>query len=235
MKLCLISDQHGNLPSIPECNILLIGGDICPATNHSTAFQYDWLDHEFRQWLKSVPAKHIVGIAGNHDFIFQSCAERISNLNLPWNYLQDSSITIDGIKTYGTPWQPFFFNWAFNTPNESIEKQEEWLRDKFACVPNDTDIIIAHGPPYGGSTDWEDDYRPRMSNVDITPDGIHVGSKAMLDTIKRVQPKIVVTGHLHSGYGKYILPLYPDVCVYNAAILDEEYNMTKKPIMVDWN
>ena len=35
-------------------------------------------------------------------------------------YLQDSSVTICGLKIYGTPWQPEFCGWAFNLPRGQV-------------------------------------------------------------------------------------------------------------------
>ena len=71
MKIVGVSDLHGMLPEIPPCDLLLIGGDITPVTNHAIPFQAEWLDTTFRRWLEQAPARKVVGVAGNHDYIFQ--------------------------------------------------------------------------------------------------------------------------------------------------------------------
>ena len=58
-----------------------------------------------------------------------------------WKYLEDSSITLFGIKIYGSPWQPNYFNWAFNLPRGKLLKQ------KWDKIPN-CHILLTHGPPY---------------------------------------------------------------------------------------
>jgi len=56
----------------------------------------------------------IVAIAGNHDFCFEDyrsdCEDELTNRG----YLQDQEVTIDGLRFYGSPWQPWFYDWAFN-------------------------------------------------------------------------------------------------------------------------
>ena len=71
LKIVAISDQHGLLPAIPPCDLLLIAGDITPVKNHDLLYQSHWLNTDFRYWLKSLPAEQIVYIAGNHDLVFQ--------------------------------------------------------------------------------------------------------------------------------------------------------------------
>lgn len=58
-------------------------------------------------------------------------------------YLQDTSITIEGLKIYGTPWQPEFSGWAFNLP------RGEACLQKWNNIPADTDILVSHTPPLG--------------------------------------------------------------------------------------
>src|SRR6186997_2995362 len=116
MLVSAVADLHGNLPEVPPCDLLLIAGDICPVRDHGLRAQRQFLDGPFRQWLDAAPARHVVGVAGNHDFVFEQEPERVPT-DLRWTYLQDESTTIAdlaGLKVYGTPWQPVFFDWAFN-------------------------------------------------------------------------------------------------------------------------
>ena len=76
MKICVTSDLHGNLPTIEECEMLLICGDILPLKiqmNHRKSKK--WLLNEFKEWIKSQPVKQTVFIAGNHDFYCDSQEE----------------------------------------------------------------------------------------------------------------------------------------------------------------
>ena len=72
MRIVVISDLHGHLPELPDFDLLLIGGDVCPATNHNRYFQEDWLNGTFSTWINSLPYRNVfsrvVMIAGNHDF-----------------------------------------------------------------------------------------------------------------------------------------------------------------------
>src|SRR4051812_12302796 len=113
MLIRALSDLHGTLPEIAPCDLLLLGGDLCPVTDHRLSYQADWLDTTFRRWLEQVPARRIVAVAGNHDLVFEK-APYLLPRDLPWTYLQDSGCTWEGLQLYGTPWQPWFFDWAFN-------------------------------------------------------------------------------------------------------------------------
>src|SRR5436190_1982375 len=111
MKVVAVSDMHGILPEVPACDLLLLAGDITPVQDHDLSFQASWLGQEFRHWLKQVPARKVIGVAGNHDFIFQRLPEAVPP-DLPWTYLQDEGTEWEGLRVYGTPWQPVFFDWA---------------------------------------------------------------------------------------------------------------------------
>jgi predicted phosphohydrolase len=86
---------------------------------------------EFDTFLGTLPDPHKIVIAGNHDW-------SLEGVEYPelWfqhaTYLQDSSTVIDGVKFYGAPWQPEFFNWAFNLPRgEALKKSGI----KFRMIP----------------------------------------------------------------------------------------------------
>lgn len=198
MRVCCVSDLHGHMPEIPECDLLLIGGDIVPTTAHEPAYAAGWLEHVFRPWLDGIPARHVIGVAGNHDFIFQRAPGIVPYL--PWVYLQDSGTEVGGFKVWGTPWQPVFFDWAFNLPEVS-------LAERWAMIPDDTDILLLHGPPHGIG-----DFS--------TYGNVHTGSPSLLQRIEQVQPRLAVFGHIHSGYGAYRIG---ETIALNASLVDEQY------------
>lgn len=192
MKLAAISDLHGNLPAIPKCDALLIAGDICPLADHSHWAQSQFLTHDFAKWREELDVKSVIYIAGNHDWIFerdrigaQRWKERLQADRAPREscYLQDDYCVLNDLKIYGTPWQPRFFDWAFNL-------DEPELALKFAEIPADTDILICHGPPLG--------YGDRSSHSNRP-----CGSPSLLAAIDRVKPRLCVFGHIHEGRGQW--------------------------------
>jgi Icc-related predicted phosphoesterase len=208
MKLIVaIADLHGNLPEIPECDLLLIGGDICPAHNHDMTFQYFWLKEHFEPWLEKVPAKKIVGVAGNHDFLAQANPDAWKWLS--WDYLHDSGTEFEGFKIWGAPWQPVFYNWAFNLPEEQLSR-------KWDLIPDDTDILVLHGPPKGYG--------------DFVPRGVHTGSPSLTERILKVNPRLAVCGHIHYSRGIYQCG---ETAVVNAALVNEAYVMVHAPVLID--
>lgn len=215
MKVVMISDQHGHLPKVEKCDLLLVGGDITPTTNHYVDFQREWLDQHYRDWLESCPADKIVGVAGNHDFVFQNGKPP---KDLPWTYLEDEGTEYGGLRIWGTPWQPYFYNWAFNSPQFD---DGSFLKKKFDLIPDETDIILGHGPP-------------RLFVDRAYPEGPHLGCSQMLDAINRVQPRLMVCGHIHGGHGiakKYHGNGY--TTIVNAAIVDERYKPTHEILSID--
>src|SRR4051794_26004378 len=197
------ADLHENLIAIPECDVLLIAGDISFAFKGDLAAKQAFLGGEFRAWLERVPATEVVLVAGNHD-------QSIEAWGLPdglrCHYLQDDELELFGLQIWGTPWQPWFGDWAFNAP---YDDGEEFLALKFDAIPAGTDIIVAHGPPrgYGDRTSRQGGYE-------------HVGSTAMTATLERVQPRLMVCGHIHPAYGHYCLG---ETEVINASLVDERY------------
>lgn len=210
MRVYAISDLHGNIPHIPECELLLLGGDYSPSRNVDVSRK--WLDGEFRQFLEDVPARYIVGIAGNHDFAFQE--DRAFAESLPWIYLQDKAVNLEGIKIYGTPWTPRFFNWAFM-------EEEGRLQERFKSIPPGLDILLTHGPAY--------------RQLDRNEQGIHCGSFYLLDRIKTVFPDSVVCGHIHEARG--VTETEDGTRYYNVAYVDGQnspkYNAVNIPLVWD--
>ena len=176
MRVLAISDLHGYLPDIPECDLFLLGGDYCPGRNLEQ--QRKFIHEKFTPWLRKIPARHIVGIAGNHDFIFQQSPEIAEEL--PWIYLEDSEAEVETVRIYGSPWTPLFYDWAFMA-------DEENLRMKFERIPEGLDVLLTHGPAY--------------RHLDKTEEGVRAGSFALLERINLVKPDSHVFGHIHEASG----------------------------------
>jgi Icc-related predicted phosphoesterase len=205
MKVVAISDLHGYLPEIPECDLLLIAGDICPVTNHKLFFQKFWLKTVFADWVKAQPAKYVVACWGNHDWI--GVEEPHPHAPCCCSFLTDECAEIRHYGTYriyGMPWQKRFCDWAFNL-------DEPQLSMKYEAIPDGVDIIISHGPAYGYG-----DKTPRE----------RTGSMAFLKRIDEIKPKLVVTGHIHCDPGIW---KRGDTIICNATLLDDNYRVANEP------
>jgi Icc-related predicted phosphoesterase len=213
MKLIATSDLHGFLPEIPECDILLIGGDVTPIHNHNRKFQADWLREDFCPWLKSVPAKSVVWTAGNHDFVLQDMSPKKRD-TIGGIYLDSEHVVIDGLKIWGSAMSPTFGNWAFM-------RDDAVLFDIWETIPADTEIIIVHGPPHG----YGDLTQGWMGSA---PE--NVGSKTLRNRMRELNNlKLVVTGHIHPAYGTYTT--LNGVTVLNVSHVNEQYDPVN-PVMV---
>lgn len=207
MIIYALSDMHGRLPKVPECDICIIAGDICPVENHKLSYQKEWLNTTFRAWLEKVPAKHIVGIAGNHDIIFEEMPEMVPS-DLPWTYLWDEMVEIEGIKIYGTPYQKFFNGWPF--------MRHDWELEKLWAEMPECDIVVCHGPPYGAG--------------DIVRFAGNQGSKVLARKLEELSIPWCICGHIHENYGVHQLG---NTKVANVALLDDRYVVTHEPMKID--
>jgi Icc-related predicted phosphoesterase len=220
MKITLISDTHNKhnqiTSSLPGGDLLIHAGDIS-SMGHKHEIQ------QFCKWFNSLDNyDNKIFIAGNHDFGFQDKSNESKEIidSYKWiNYLQDEEMGLqigDGpmVKIYGSPWQPEFHNWAFNLPRNGWELEQKWND-----IPEDTDILITHGPAHG----YLDTVVGRYENL---------GCELLVNRIKKIKPKIHVCGHIHTGRG-YVFD--GDTHFINASVLDEQYQYTQKPLTVEWD
>lgn len=215
LKIVATSDFHGYLPDIPECDLLLIAGDICPVWNHDRAFQMDWLRWQFSPWMKKQPAKEIVWVGGNHDFVLEH-ARRFKIDDLGGTYLYNESAEVLGSKIWGSPLSPTFGKWAFMY-------DDELLWDYWQKIPEDTEIIVVHGPPFG--------YGDKTLGYMGSPP-INVGSRSLRNRINELPNlKFVVCGHIHPDYGTHLT--LQGVKVINATHVDDKYDPVNLPVEVE--
>jgi Icc-related predicted phosphoesterase len=212
-RITCIADLHEHLVEIPACDLLLIAGDVSFAFKGNLRAKQTFLAGPFADWLNRVPAEEIVLVAGNHD---QSIEQWGIPDGLRSHYLQDEGIELFGLKIWGSPWQPWFHDWAFNAPRRH---GEVFLASKFEPIPAGTDIIVGHGPPLG------------YGDLTARPGGnAHVGSSAMTATLRRVRPRLMVCGHIHRAYGRYRLD---ETEVINASLVDNEYRPVNAVMMFE--
>ncbi len=147
MRIVAVADTHtfqGDLRQIPDGDVFLHAGDLCRGG------RLDEL-RTVAAWLRTLPHRHKIVVAGNHDWCFvREPQAAIEVLGPGIVYLQDSEATIDGVRFWGSPWQPAFNDWAFNLP------RGEALARKWALIPTGIDVLVTHGPPHGIG-DWSGD------------------------------------------------------------------------------
>lgn len=221
MLICATSDLHGYLPEIPDCNVLVIAGDIGLGQRLDSEHwrvEAAWWERKFRPWLMELMDRSIVvlGVAGNHDFICEDAGGRAYMGTLPWIYLQDESVTLGGVKFHGTPWQSWYSGWAFNAPE--VDPGEEFLREKFALIPDDCDVLIAHSPPMG--------FHDRVGHR-------HTGSSALNRRIHEVAPTLAVYGHVHHGYGVEQVEGVTLANVSHTSVIKGDYVPDNPPILFE--
>ena len=210
MRLVFISDTH-TLHSrlvVPDGDVLVSCGDFTGVGNAQQIADFD-------SWLAKQPHKYVVVVAGNHDIGFEESPEAARMLLGTPIYLEDSAIRIEGVNFYGSPWTRFFNNWAFNFPQDHraghLRAEETWSK-----IPDDTDVLITHGPPYG--------------ILDDAPSGGNVGCDELLDAVERIKPAIHAFGHIHEGYGTLTRG---ETLFVNACVCDGLYRPVNAPIVVD--
>jgi predicted phosphohydrolase len=181
MRVVAVADTHRwekDLTPVPDGDLFVHAGDL---------LDFGSLEElqPVARWLRALPHRHKVLVAGNHDWCFARPEEReraIELLGPDVHYLEDSALELDGLSIYGSPWQPEFGGWAFNLP------RGEALRARWAAIPTGVDLLITHGPPHGyGDETWHG----------------HAGCEELLVALDRVQPLLHVFGHIHEAGGLF--------------------------------
>ena len=222
LKCCFVSDTHNKHDDIDpnsfdnDIDILIHCGDLTRKGDPEDV-------ESFAKWYRKIPAKKKFVIAGNHDFCFETTKGLESNreyiINMLQNksgakYLQDESAEAFGVKLYGSPWQPEFSSWAFNKPRNGYS-----LRAKWREIPDDTDILITHGPPHG-----------ILDTTYFTHE--FAGCEQLRLRVNVVKPAIHAFGHIHEAYGTFTCE-YTNTHFVNAAACNLSYKPNNPPKYVE--
>lgn len=226
MKVCAISDLHGDLPQLEPCELVLICGDSVPLSCQGSYNKTrKWYFNTFNDWAKKLDCNKVIFIAGNHELYLENHEGEYKA-----NFLFNNKITylchnkyeytsLDGkvYSIFGTPYCQKFGSWAFMLSNDI-------LVDRYNEVPEGLDILITHDQPY--------DFGDVLLQKDCPwATGENIGNGPLLGCILKKQPRYQFNGHLHScDHNKIMIK---NTVHYNVSLKDEHYNMVYNPLYID--
>ncbi len=208
--IAVISDTHNLHDDIimPKADILVHCGDATMNGTENELFAFlDWFDKQ--------DYEHKVYVPGNHDKVVEPFPNIIKQ-GTPANthILIEDFVEILGLKIYGVPYVPLGPNWAYTYSRQDVGKANQiWNK-----IPTGLDILITHGPPMG-IKDWA--Y------------GQHFGCPILRKAIAKTKPKYHLFGHIHEDQREIQDPEMTDTIFVNAALLDEQYTLTKEPFLLE--
>lgn len=223
LRITVISDTHTRHRKIedevlPGGDLILHGGDLM-----NSGYSYGEIE-DFLDWYGNLKQyRSRVFIAGNHDRRFENNPEEVRALYSKYDviYLEDkkhiyvNEDQTQGTFIYGSPWQPEFYQWAFNMPRNGEDLREKWF-----WIPDKTEILITHGPPQGHLDTSGSPYNQ--------PD---LGCELLRERVDILKPKIHMFGHIHGSYG---YKFHNGTHFINASVLNEKYEYINRPITFDW-
>jgi Icc-related predicted phosphoesterase len=182
MRIVCISDTHDRHEEIavPNGDVLVHSGDLTMTGSPATVVRAF-------AWLSALPHETVIFVPGNHDFAFErdpAFAEALAARFPRVQILVDAGTTVGGLRVYGSPYQPWFHSWAFNFAKGEAGERE--AQERWALIPDDTSILITHGPVRG--------------ILDRTSRGEHVGCRQLAARIEALESlRLHVCGHIHEG------------------------------------
>lgn len=131
-------------------------------------------------------------------------------------YLEDSSVNIEGLNIYGSPYSLRWHQWGFPTPREN-DSDCEISKSRWDKIPDNTDIVLVHGPPYN--------IFDKMVNDE------HEGCPFLAERIKQISPSLCVFGHIHEDYG---FKKIDDIIYANVSLCNYDNELENKPLLFDF-
>lgn len=196
---------------LPPADFIIHCGDISGKGDEYSVRQFlDWFSSLYQY-------DHKIFIAGNHDWLFESTpglakklVEEYKDKNV--HYLEDSGVELWGVNFWGSPVTRPFNDWAFNRP-------EEKMKQHWGAIPENTDVLITHGPPY------------MLMDYAESGSAEHTGSESLYWTVfDRVRPQVHCFGHIHEQYG---VKEIDGIKIVNASVLDGAYKLVNPPVLVE--
>jgi predicted phosphodiesterase len=215
MRVVCISDTHSTNEkiSVPDGDVLIHAGDL---TNGGTL---DELIAAYA-WLSTMPHARIIVTPGNHDFGLEIIPQLRSMLDKQFpriTTLIDQGTTLGDLHLWGSPYQPWFHDWAYNFSKGSAGENQ--AAEKWKQIPSSTSVLITHGPPHG--------------ILDKTVRGKFVGCRQLRRRISQLTHlRLHVFGHIHEAHG---VQRVGGVLYINASVCNLLYDPTQPAIVLDFN
>lgn len=204
ITLVCVSDTHNTEPEVPNGDVFLHSGDL---TQLGT---FDELQAQI-DWIKSLPHKYKVVIAGNHEVCLDdTLSDRpMDERQVEWGdiiYLNNEQVTLEfpekhrSINIFGSPYSLKHGRGAFSYP-----PSEDYWANK---IPKDIDVFMVHGPPKGY---LDISKRPATETVRNRNLGFwkSLGCPHLLKEIWRARPRVVIFGHIHGSRGQWAIKYTP--------------------------
>lgn len=206
MKITIVSDTHGQPEALGELkgDLLIHCGDFC----YDQSRAHEDLE-SLNRWFSRQEFRLIVCTGGNHDFLVE---ERTTRTKQPFRHavcLQDSGASLDGVKIYGAPWVPELSHWAHY-------RSDGALAEAWALIPEDTDILVTHTPPFG--------------TLDTNSRGRQCGCRELQWRLDELRPRVHCFGHIHASADSMERS---GTTYVNASLVDRSYKLARPPVTLD--
>lgn len=201
---------HRGLDIPKNIDFAIFSGD---SSNPRDPYQNEQEVLDFLVWFGTyVEAKYKIYVAGNHDSsIEKKFVKREKFKEYGIIYLENEFIEIEGIKIWGSPITPTFGEWSFMKPRDK-------LFNLWQQIPEDTNIVIVHGPPKGVL----DLSYNRKNELEFC------GCTALKKRILTIQPQLCLFGHIHNfediiNTGTMKLTGYDTIFSNGSCVTDREF------------
>ena len=207
MRVAIISDTHGlhEQLGVLEGDVLIHCGDFCDGFKKD-ARAVSAVD----AWFARQQFEVILCVGGNHDFVAEDRVRTGKPVfdNAVW--LEDTEYVHQGVKFYGAPWIPQLQGWAFYQTSDG-------LREKWSMIPDDTDVLITHTPPFGILD------QPRSRNTNC-------GCPELLERVEAIKPRFHVFGHNHASAGVHETE---STTFVNASVVDSNFKIARPEVVLE--
>jgi Icc-related predicted phosphoesterase len=220
MKIVALSDLHGILPDLEECDLVLLGGDLVPLKYQNIKESTElWFREDFKDWANKLPCNKVIFIAGNHEIKFEYHEQYYKKLfptNNKITFLNHEYYEYEGLKIFGSPYCKMFGRfWAYM-------KTYRELVSLYKDIPSNLDVLLTHDAPFN------------CTDICLGTDTLDcLGSVALREAILEKQPRYALHGHLHSS--DHHFENLGNTKVINTSFVGENYLPAYKPLVIEYD